>query len=417
VHEVLLFGLAIVIARRVWQQIGVDQPLKVLVLLWLLYLLISLLSSVLGRSHFFPAIWQLQYNLKWPLMFGLGLLLVWGEEPQRQMQRIVCYSWLFLVACVMLEIGAASMHSQVFGPAPDLHQNPLLGFGLRYRGPFPHSGYLALSAGLLAVAAFALVIVGRSRLWLLVSSIYCMLVLLAGQRQELIAVALSTMLLIAIHYRRYWYLLIGAAAICVAAGGLLMATLEYVPMRSTLEQSGVLPGVTPYSERAILTMNGAAVADQYFPLGAGLGTYGGVGAMKYDQSLFLELGFMKYWWFRQGMFLVDTFWPAVVAESGYVGALLLFCALGLLWWTLVRRAIQSQGTPRYWVSLLAVAALTLMLANSPSSGALTDPRSSFLFWLLTGAAWQCTSRAVRIQSDERVPGAKKNKFRGAHLAQ
>lgn len=396
-HEFILFGMALVIAQRVWRTVGQDTALKVIVILWFAYMALTLLSSVLGRSQFLPAIWQLQYNMKWPLMFGLGMLIVWGAGPERQLQKIILFSWLFLAACVLFEIAAPCAHRAVFGPTPDMHTNPLLGFGLRYRGPFSHSGYLALISALLCAAAFAQTLAGRGRAWLILAGIYFGLGALAGQRQEMIALIATLLLFVAMHFRRHWYLLLGVAVLGVVTTIAALVLLQHLPMREMLEQSGILASTQPYAERTILTIKGASVASQFFPLGSGLGTYGGVGAMKFDQSLFLEMGFRQYWWFRQGTFLVDTFWPSVIAESGYFGAALLAISLLSLWLTMIRRTLHLQdSSPLYGVGLTAVAALTLMLLNSPSSAALTDPRSCFLFWLLVGSAWQATVSAPKV---------------------
>lgn len=393
-QELLLFGLGLGIAGQLWQQSGRDRTLRVLIFIYIAYLVFCFLSTLTGRSHMLPAIWQLQYNLKWPLMFGLGCLVVWGASPTHQLRRIIQYSWLFLLACVALEIAAPGVHTQVFGPTSDLHQNPILGFGLRYRGPFMHSGYLAITSALLAAAALAQVLAGRSRAWAILGLIYLALLLLSGQRQELLALVLTMVVFVAIQGWQYWYLLLGLAVMSLLLGITVLVYLDYIPMATTLAQLGILNSTAPLSERAILSLQGIAVANQYWPLGSGLGTYGGAGAQKFDQSLFLDLGFSRYWWFRQGLFLVDTFWPGVIAEAGFLGAALLLLVFVILWVALVHRTLRSRGTPLFAASLTALAALTLMLANSPSSGVIADPRGSFLFWILIGVIWQATGPAA-----------------------
>jgi hypothetical protein len=146
------------------------------------------------------------------------------------------------------------------------------------------------------------------------------------------------------------------------------------------------------SERAILTQQGLAVADKYFPLGAGLGTYGSAGAQKFDLSLLIDLGFNRYWWFRQGMFIVDTYWPSIAAEGGYFAAALLLAMFVLMWLVIYRRAVRAQGDTRI-ILLIALAALTLALATSPTSAVISDPRGVFVFWLLVGCAWRASVAA------------------------
>ncbi len=389
-QEVLLFGLALVTLSHLWQQSHIDRTLRLLIFIYLAYLVICFLSSLTGRSSVMPAIWQFQYNFKWPLMFGLGCLIVWGASPTRQLLRIVQYSWVLILACIILEIADSSLHAQLFGVAADLHQNPILGFGLRYSGPFTHPGYLAITCALLAVAAMAQIMAGKNRAWLILFLIYLVLIMLSGQRQELLALAITMIVFVAIRGWKYWYLILCTTVMAMLISFIVLINLDHIPMETTLAQMGLMDTTTPLSERTILSVEGVGVANQYFPLGAGLGTYGGAGAQKFDQSLFTELGFSRYWWFRQGRFLTDTFWPSVIAESGYFGLALQFLLFTILWLELVRRTFREFGTSLYAASLTAVGALTLLLANSPSSIVHTDPRGSFLFWLLIGAIWQAT---------------------------
>lgn len=387
--ELTLFPLILAVLAFFWREAARDRWLALMLAFWLVYFVLSVLSTLLGRSHALPAIWQLQYNLKWPLMFGLGCLIVWGAPTESHLRRILAFSWILLGGCVALEIAWVGGHTLIFGPPPDLHGNPLIGVGLRYRGPFQHSGYLAITAGLLACGAAAQFMNGRGMRWLVVSAIYAALVMLSGQRQEALAMVLTFVLFALLAGRRYWSIIVVAGFVAVSVGVLAILQLDEVPMRAVFAQWGLVDSTASLSERAILTLRGVEVARAYFPLGSGLGTYGGAGAQKFDQSQFIELGFMSYWWFRQGMFLVDTFWPNVIAESGFVAAIFMLLAFVALWAGLLRRClIVSRGSANYALSLTAFAAATLLLANSPSSAVLTDPRGAFLLWLLIGMGWR-----------------------------
>lgn len=393
--ELLLFGLGITICLNFWKRVEEDRLLGLLLLLWLLHSGLGLLSTVLGRSQLMAAVWQLQYNLKWPLMFGLGLLVARGETGELRLRQLLSWSWVVLLACIVLEIAWPGGHEMLFDVPPDLHPNPILGFGLRYRGPFFHSGYLALSCALLVSACLALALAGRGRRWLWLALVYGGLALLSGQRQELfaLAVCIAIFLLLAGRRHGYLFLLLG-----IFLGGIVLAGgmfLDQMPGEAVLAQWGLIEGTGTLSERAILSLNGVQVAERYFPLGSGWGTYGGVGAQKFDQSLFVELGFGRYWWFRRGLFLVDTYWPGVVAETGFAGAASLLLLFLLLWGGLFRRCLEALRQGQH-VALCAtgLAAATLLLLNSPTSAVLTDPRGALLFWLLIGAAWRIGGQLI-----------------------
>lgn len=370
-----------------------DAALRVAAGLLLAYLALLGLSSFLGRSQTTAALWQLQYNLKLPLMFALGTLLVHSDALERNWRRIVALSWLFFVPFLVLEVAAPGTYANVVGYKLDQHVNPLLGFGARLQGPFAHGGYLALVGGLLAAAAAIQWLQGRGAAWLALAVLYTGLVVLSGQRQELAALMLVYALFVVLGGRGRGGWLALAAVLALLVGAAFWLTLDVNPLAALqLEWGG---RDSQLSERGILTRKGLEVADQYFPLGSGLGTYGGAGAQKFDQSLFIDLGFSRYWWFRQGLFIVDTFWPSIVAEGGYGAALLLLALFATLWLTLWRRTVQASGAARGML-MLALAALTLVLANSPTSAVLGDPRGSFVFWLIIGCAWRMSvvSRAT-----------------------
>jgi hypothetical protein len=295
---------------------------------------------------------------------------------------------------------------KVFGLSTGFSSNQILGTDLRYRGPFGHSSTLAMVSALLSTAAMAQVLRGRSRWWGVLALGYGALVMFTGQRQELFALAACALLFALFHFRRHAVfvpLVLGAFAIVIVA---TFVYLDYVPLKTTLFQWGVIDGVIPYSERAILTMKGIAVAQHYFPLGSGLGTYGGAGAQKFDLSLFLDLGFGRYSWFNQGKYLLDTYWPNIAAESGFFGALLLLAFFALMWGTLFVRAWRAVGTEGDGFAFLGLAAFTLLIMNTPSSQSLTDPRGAIVLWILIGAAWRMTSPSsqhVIVQTAVRPP--------------
>lgn len=393
--EMVLFGFVLASVRNLWQLSAQDNALRLLLFLWLVYLAISLLSSAFGRSHKFAAIWQLQYNLKWPLMFGLGALIVWTADADNVLRKMLAWTWVLILPFIVIELAFPSVYTHIFSDAVDVHTNPLLGFGGRLRGPFAHSSVLASIGGLMAAGALVQWLQGRGRAWTVVALAYIGLVLLSGQRQEALGMVVAFLLILTIHWRRYFPLVFTTT---VALVGLVFVSLylDELPLQSTLEQWGLLGNVGVLSERAILTVKGLEVASQYFPLGSGLGTYGGAGAQKFDLSLFLDLGFGRYWWFREGKFIVDTYWPSVIAETGYIGAFLTLSIFMLMIVTLVRRAWRASGTPIAGLMLIAVAAMTLLLANTPTSAAITDPRNSFLFWLLVGAAWRANATLASV---------------------
>jgi hypothetical protein len=391
VLELLVFGLALAGVRQVWAIASNDRVLRLLLGLLALHFVFALLSTALGRSRPLAALWQFQYNLKWPLMFAIGMLVVWNDRVDRVVRAMLRYSLIVILPVVIVEIVMPDAYTNVFGASTSSSLNPIIGAAVRYRGPFGHPGYLAIVSALLATAAMAQIVAGRSRWWGVLAIVYGGLVLLTGQRQELLALGACFLLFLAFCVRPHLILFglaMGIVSVVIAAAYIY---LEYLPLRTTLIRWGVIDDVIPYSERAILTMKGLAVAQQYFPLGSGLGTYGGAGAQKFDLSLFQDLGFGRYWWFMQGKFLVDTYWPNVAAESGLFGAAFLLAFFATMWIALLVRTWRLLGNAQIGFVFLGLCALTLLLLNSPSSQILTDPRGAIVLWTIIGASWRLTN--------------------------
>lgn len=87
------------------------------------------------------------------------------------------------------------------------------------------------------------------------------------------------------------------------------------------------------SARSLLTEGGFAVAQDYFPLGSGFATFGSAvtGTEGNYSPLYYRFGYNNVWGLAPGytFFISDTFWPTVVAQLGYVGAICYIGAVGI----------------------------------------------------------------------------------------
>lgn len=84
--------------------------------------------------------------------------------------------------------------------------------------------------------------------------------------------------------------------------------------------------------RNILLRYGIITAQNYFPIGSGFATYGTAMAQRSYSQLYHEYNFSQYWGLSTdfGGFLTDNYWPAIMAQFGFFGmiimAILLFFA-------------------------------------------------------------------------------------------
>lgn len=388
VFEVLCFGLLFGSAASAWRLHGRHPAFQWLAVLVLLFFAAGLISSVAGRSKPMAAVWQFQYNLKLPAMLLIGMAMAYTPGQERVFKAFVALAWLPIAATVLLEMAAPGLYMKVFKQAIDHTINPLTGMGVRRQGLFPHSGYLALTAAMLGWASCVWAVEQRRRRWLLPLGGYLLLLLLSGQRQESAALVMAMGVMAAFHLRRHWRLLSVVGPLLLGLVVVLMLVFEVGLADKLRSEWGAGDKLEKVSERYVLTQNGRQIASENFPVGSGLGTYGGAGAQKFDQSQFYDRGFDRYWWFRQGQFLVDVYWPSVAAESGYLGAACWALALGLVMVLLVRQVWRTRGASS--LAWIASGAIILLLGNSPTSGALTDPRMAFWMWLLIGAGLRQT---------------------------
>ncbi|MFT8469952.1 MAG: hypothetical protein ABF661_03295, partial [Oenococcus sp.] len=86
-------------------------------------------------------------------------------------------------------------------------------------------------------------------------------------------------------------------------------------------RSYFVDGQTP---RQLLFQGGMEVARRFFPLGSGFSTFGSDQAAKHYSELYYELGYNNMWGMQPNneLFLNDTFWPMLVAQFGFIGAVL-----------------------------------------------------------------------------------------------
>ena len=134
------------------------------------------------------------------------------------------------------------------------------------------------------------------------------------------------------------------------------------------------------SARNILTRDSLLLANQHFPMGTGFGSYGSSMAAQFYSRLYINLGYYRYT--AQGMseengdFLSDTFWPIVIAQTGWIGTVSFVMAL----LSMITYIIRSRRTDVYyfWV---AISIIINDLIASFASSAFFSPSSMapFLF--------------------------------------
>lgn len=140
--------------------------------------------------------------------------------------------------------------------------------------------------------------------------------------------------------------------------------------------------------RIVFYYNSVLIAKDYFPMGSGFGTFGGQAAVVFDSDIYSQLGFYQYYWYRNRIFLTDTFWPHVLGETGIIGTsaylmMLIIIAARLL--TQFNFFLKSRVDADNLVTVaLACGAYCVLIINSLASSNLsTSPSLIYGFFLIS----------------------------------
>jgi hypothetical protein len=86
------------------------------------------------------------------------------------------------------------------------------------------------------------------------------------------------------------------------------------------------------SPRNILTTTSFKIANEFFPVGSGLGTYGSYISGVYYSPLYYEYNINNVWGLEKDntSFISDTFWPMIIGQFGYLGLVIFIIILSNL---------------------------------------------------------------------------------------
>lgn len=349
------------------------------------FLAIALICTFTGRSHFPGAFYQFLSDLKPILIIVVGFAITWNDKLESYFWNFFDWYWLPALALIVFEWFLPSVYDTVFYTYEQSRE--ALYVPTRAVGPFLHSSYFAASGAMFSLMIFSRMLISgidRKFDWVRLA-VYIGIVISTVQRQELVAL-IASIGLIYIIARSEKVLIRSLIACCMLFVGLTVFWLVFGDkLKIEIAQMGVGTFGSIENARVQIYQSAIYLAKEYFPLGTGLGTYGGAGADKFDHSVYFEMGFTRYWWFRRENFLMDTYWPNSIAETGVFGMLMLLMTYLLLLWHAIKRSLKTMSMTRvYWS--YAAAGIFYLLILSASSPAFQDPMLSFLPLVIFGLA-------------------------------
>jgi len=387
--QALIFLMSFFGFTSLIQEFKYSKIFKFSIVAFLLYIIVGLLSSMFGRSHFIPALYQFISNLKPIILISLGFFI--GEQGggDKCLHVTLKYIWIPIALLILFEWMSPSVYFSIFSGGPKGISPDLTGvFPSRAVGIFEHPSFLASFSSFSVVLLFGKIVSERKceikKIALLF--VYFAILIASVQRQELLSCILSLLIV---------YLLLrpekilSITLIGVPLSLTVLALFGYIYWDNIISEArmwGVGSNYAIQQPRAQIFSWVSYIINQYWPLGSGWGTYAGAGADKFDQSFYNELGFGRYWWFGKEDYLMDTYWPNPIAETGFFGSLLLMVSYILLFTHAINCCVNVKKSESKLHYSLCAALMFYSITLSFSSPAFQDPRLFFVPAILFGAA-------------------------------
>ncbi|MBL1260813.1 MAG: hypothetical protein COB33_009825 [Thiotrichaceae bacterium] len=359
------------------------------------FLLLSLLSSVFGRSNELAAAYQFISNLKIVLLLLIGFYITWSPRTETVFWWLIQWLWLPMMLLVAWQWGHPSSYFGLMGHASPASADPLNLFPSRALGAFQHPTYLGLYAGVFTIFCFLNATLGAGRRYIIFGVCYFFLLLASTQRQETVAAIVVIAGIISLLQGKRFIIrnaIIGLFVILLVGGGAWFQFNDN--LMNEAERWGLIGHDKIEQPRQLLYYHSVDIANQNAPLGSGLGTFAGAGALKFDISLYLDRGFNKFSWFYTQNVLMDTYWANFLAETGWAATLLFMFLLLLLIWYPAAQSLKDFPPEVQRVWLMAFAGMSFTLILSLTSPAFQDPGLFLVPGVFLGVAYNRTARWV-----------------------
>lgn len=249
---------------------------------------------------------------------------------------------------------------------------------IRAAGIFWHQYQLAFFA---AIASGYFILIKKKSIFSLWVLMNLVLLFLSLQRQEIMSFIVSILLTNFIFIRREHKFkkgiyLLKATVVMIIIIAFTLPFIEFFIKDSNLfdfKQSGD-PRVVFYWKSFVLFFD-------YFPFGSGFGTFGGYSAHVFNPGIYKTLNFDNYIWYTQDQFMTDTYYPHVIAETGFIGVLLFMLAFkALLKFIKIDKENLSSNRSFAYFSLIFLLLVSLTSPNMNDVFCLFFTFSSFVFF-------------------------------------
>lgn len=330
------------------------------------FILLGIISGVFYNANPLAVILQLLLNFKWVIItiaFSHQTALLHKDK-----NRFINFLKIVIISSLLLgflKIFFDKFYSQIFD-GEDFEEKIDLYFFHIYRatGIFWHSSQLAT----FSVVAFIFFYLLQKDL--LFSFLSFLLLLISVQRQEILAF-ISLIPLIPFIQKLKLKKQLKVYVSLFTLFPLVILSIILILIDSGYILNFIDETIDP---RIIFAVFGVDIANNAFPLGSGFGTYAGHAAEVFKSPLYDKYVFDTFWWYKEGFYLTDTFWPNIFTEAGYIGLIFYYLSFVALSYYLIKKC-NDRALPFF----IAVFYLLLVSITSPN---MNDAFSLFLIVLI-----------------------------------
>lgn len=332
------------------------------------YHLVAILSLVFAPAIEWKSIgYQFVSNLKILALFGFFLLYSRWVGIEVVVRRVAPAIAFLSVVALGLQWGAQSFYAKAF-PNFWLLVEETFFFPSSGMAIFHHPSILAGVSAVLGCYYFSSFLENKKWGDLVLLAAFSVLLVASNQRQE----ALSYIFALAV---MYFFLsrqtLFSRASVLMFFGSFFLVVFLFVFWDSILRELTKW-GIGTWSKSSIpryqLYDGALTFAQHYFPLGRGLGSYGGVGAMKFDLMAYYELGLNTMWWWpKYSHYLLDAYWPNALGEGGILGLIFMVAHYLFLLIYFAKKSSEATSKAERHAWFVTIGTFVWILGTTPTS--------------------------------------------------
>ena len=289
------------------------------------FVLIGAISAILNGVP--PPTWVLGAFLavKFPVFLLLALTIRWEEQDAARVVRaVLVLGPLFLLSGILLWLMPPSASGLFLDPSSDMNEILVRGDLQSIHGLFIHPGLFGWAMAVVACYGIARLLTRPSALSALALLSGTTGIVVSLRRKPMIALPLAAIVgVFVVGTKRQRVAIVALLAVLI--GGVLMVGRDRV---KTVAEDTIMSYLDPYAPttaRALLYVTGWRVAEDHLPLGAGFGRFGGYVSQLHYSPLYDEYGLSNIYGLSRETptYMQDTYWPHILAETGFLGALML----------------------------------------------------------------------------------------------